>query len=186
MLKHARRTLGAGLLGSLLVWSAAAEAIVVNLTNRATPRISIHVDTGGVGGGDGGGGGAIREVEFDVPAARFGDGTPVAGSTAIRIVLVVRASGAPALTATLSADSLSNPLTNTNGSGNTIPFSDISWTSQDGDIPAGAFNDTANQVIVSYQSSARIRDWHTFSYANTGDAEAGEYEGRVIYTWSIP
>ena len=168
------RATGAGLLVSLILWSAAAEAIVFSLANRASPRISIRV---------GGGGNNISEVQFTVPAAQIGNGTAVAGSRTIRIDLVVRAAASDALTATLSADSLSNPLTS---NGDTIPFSDISWASRDGDIPAGVFTGVTDQVIVSFPSSRRIRDWHTFSYANTRAVEAGEYEGRVVYTWAIP
>jgi hypothetical protein len=170
MLNFLPRRTAAGFLTGLLLWSAAAEAIVFNLANRATPRITIRV---------GGSGGNISEVEFNVPATRIGNGTAITGSPAIRIQLVVRASGASPLTATLSADSLSYPLTNSGG-GSSIPFSDISWTAQDGDIPAGAFTG------VSFPSSRRIRDRHTFRYANSRDVEAGEYVGRVVYTWAIP
>lgn len=177
MLKQLQRTAGTCLLVSLVLWSAAAEAIVFNIANRATPRISIRV---------GGGGNNISEVEFTVPATQIGNGTAVAGSPTIRIELVVRSSGANTLTATLSADSLSHPLTSGSGSGSTIPFSDISWSSRDGDIPAGSFAAVTDQVMVSFPSSRRIRDRHIFSYANTRAAEAGEYEGRVIYTWAIP
>lgn len=177
MLKFLPRTAAAGFLIGLLLWHAAAEAIVFNLANRATPRIGIRV---------GGSGGNISEVEFNVPATLIGNGTAVTGSPAIRIQLVVRASGASPLTATLSADSLSYPLTSSGGGGGSIPFSDISWSAQDGDIPAGSFTGVTDQVIVSFPSSRRILDWHTFSYANTRDVEAGDYVGRVVYTWAIP
>ena len=151
-----------------------AEAITFNLRNDATPRLSIRV----------GASNNISEVSFAVPAARLGNGTPVAGSPGIRIELRIQASGANPLTGYLSADSLSNPLTNENG--NTIPFSEISWTAQDGDIPSGSFNATTSQPLVSFPSSGRIRDRHTFSYANTVDVEAGTYSGRIVYTWAIP
>ena len=177
MLKRLQRTASAGLLVGSMLWSSAAiDAINFNIRNAAPPEISIRV----------GANRTTSEVEFTVPAAQLGSGSPVTGSPRIRIVLVVRASGANPMTATLSVNSLSNPLTNTSGSGSTIPFSDISWTSQDGDIPAGTYNGTTNQVIVSFPSSRRIRDRHTFSYANTRDVEAGEYMGTVIYTWAIP
>ena len=74
------RATGAGLLVSLILWSAAAEAIVFSLANRASPRISIRV---------GGGGNNISEIQFTVPAAQIGNGTAVAGSPTIRIDLVV-------------------------------------------------------------------------------------------------
>ena len=62
MLNFLPRRAAAGFMTGLLLWSAAAEAIVFNLANRATPRITIRV---------GGGGGNISEVEFNVPATRM-------------------------------------------------------------------------------------------------------------------
>ena len=112
MLNFLPRRTAAGFLTGLLLWSAAAEAIVFNLANRATPRITILV---------GGSGGNISEVEFNVPATRIGNGTAITGSPAIRIQLDVRASGASPLTATLSADSLGSPLTHSDGGGAVVP-----------------------------------------------------------------
>ena len=162
----------------ILLGSTAAEAITFNLNNRANPRISIRV---------GGGGGNISEVAFTVPATQLGNGTAITGSRTIRIQVQLRASGANPLTAFLTVDSLSHPLEiDDPGSSSTIPFSHISWTSRDGDIPSGSFTETVDQPIVDFVSSQRYRDFHTFSYENTLDLEAGTYSGQVIYTWAVP
>jgi len=159
----------------ILLESTAAEAITFNLNNRANPRISIRVGGGG------------SEVAFTVPAAQLGNGTAIPGSRTIRIQVQLRASGANPLTAFLTVDSLSHPLEiDDPGSSSTIPFSHISWTSRDGDIPSGSFTETVDQPIVDFVSSQRYRDFHTFSYENTLDLEAGTYSGQVIYTWAVP
>jgi hypothetical protein len=162
----------------LSLWSATAAAIIFNLNNRATPRISIRV---------GGGGNNISEVTFTVPASQLGTSTAIAGSIRIRIQLDIRASGASPLTGFLTVDSFSNPLTNTDvTSTSTIPFTEISWSARDGDIPSGSYQGILDQPIVSFQSSQSYRDFHRFSYANTMLIESGTYEGRVIYTWAVP
>jgi hypothetical protein len=160
------------------LWSAIADAIIINLNNRATTRLSIRV---------GGGGNTISEVSFSVPATQLGNSTAITGTPDIRFRLQIRASGASPVTASLSVDSPAS-LENTDiASSSSIPFSDISWVSRDGDIPSGSFAGTGpGQHIVDVQSSQRYIDFHTFSYANTATLEAGTYEGRVIYTFAAP
>ncbi|MBW2635485.1 MAG: hypothetical protein JRE14_15485 [Deltaproteobacteria bacterium] len=83
----------------------------------------------------------------------------------------------------VTADS-STPLSN---GATTIPFTDISWTSQDGDIPSGRFDGSSAQVILGATSAFwHIRDWHTFTYDNTRVLPGGTYSGTVTYTVSIP
>jgi hypothetical protein len=156
-----------------IVWVPGSAAITINIKARAKSRISIKV-----------GGGNISTVEFTVPVTTLGNGLPITGSPSIQIRLVIRGPAGTPITGTLSADSISHPLTNSNG--NTLPFSDISWVASDGDIPTGAFNEDANQILATFQSSNRIIDYLTFSYANTRDAAAGTYNGRIVYTWSAP
>lgn len=161
-----------------LVWPAMAEAITFNLNNRTKPRVSIVV---------GAKGNRVSEVAFSIPASQLGNGTVITGSQTISIVLEVRASAATPLTAFLTVDSFSHPLTiDDPGSTSSIPFSQISWTAQGGDIPSGSFEDTVNQPIVDFASSQGYSDVHSFHYANTLDLEAGTYTGRVIYTWAVP
>ena len=140
----------------------------------AEVRIRVGAETG------------VTTVTHDVPATHVGDGTPVEGTpNSVLIEASARRATSRAASSTyfiISVDS-STPLSSGT---NTISFTNISWTAQDGDIPAGTFTGVTDQVIVSFPSSRRIRDWHTFSYANTRDVEAGDYVGRVVYTWAIP
>ena len=175
---HHLHTVLKSLLAGTALWCATADAIIFNLNNRANPRINIRVGAGGKN---------ISEVTFTVPAGQIGDNNPITASGSIRIQVQIRASAANPLTGFLTVDSLSNPLENTDpGSTSSIPFSEISWTAQNGDIPSGTFQDEIDQDIVSFQSSQRYRDFHTFSYANTLEIESGTYEGNVIYTWAVP
>lgn len=144
------------------------------LKDAAPPEILIQV---------GGGGKSIHTVTFDVPLANAGDGTPIAGSRRIWIRLEIRSTAATPLTGFLTVDS-STPLDN--GAGGTIPVSDISWTSEDGEIPSGSYTGTSNQLLASFSGSLRIRDRLSFSFANDALYDAGTYTGQVTYTWSAP
>ena len=158
-----------------MVWVPDSEAMTFNIRNRAKSHISIRV---------GAGGNKVSIVEFTVPVTALGNGSPITSSQPIEIRLVIRGRAGSPVTGILSADSFSNPLTNS--SGNTLPFSDISWIASDGDIPSGTFNEDTNQILATFQSSNLIFDNHTFSYANTRDVAAGTYNGRIVYTWAAP
>ena len=97
----------------------------------------------------------------------------------------VAAGGAATVRATVPADLV-------NATGETIPFSQISWTSSGiGDgagaqpFPAGTFA-SGVQVIGTIQRNQWAESCHTFSYANTNVVAAGTYTGRVTYTLSTP
>lgn len=91
-------------------------------------------------------------------------------------------------TAVLAADS-STPLSD--GTGNTIPFPQISWTSYgNGDggaqpIPAGTFNGST-QTLANFPVNTWQESCHSFSYANALVPAAGTYAGRVTYTLTAP
>lgn len=171
------RSLATAFLLGCALWSSLADAIIINLNNRANTRIDIRV---------GGSGNNISEVSFAVPAAQLGNSTAITGSPQIRFRLSIRASGANPVTATLSVNSTGTLDNNDVASTSFIPFSDISWVSRDGDIPSGEFTNSPNQDIVDIRSSRRYLDFLTFSYKNTSTLEAGTYEGRVIYTFAAP
>lgn len=177
--RHLHTLLIITLVGISLCHATAAAAINFDLTNRAKPKISILVGKHGKKN--------TNEVLFSVPASQLGNGTAITDSRSIIIQVDIRASGANPLTGFLTVDSFSQPLKNTSvTSTSTIPFTEISWTARDGDIPSGRFNGTQNQPVVNFQSSQRYSDYHTFSYANTLAIESGIYEGRVTYTWAVP
>ncbi|MEN8204714.1 MAG: hypothetical protein ABFS24_01765 [Pseudomonadota bacterium] len=161
------------------LWSSTVDAIIFNLNNRAVPRLYIRV---------GDGGGNISEVAFSVPAGRVGDGSAITGTPTIRIHARLRASAANPLTAFLTVDSFTNPLAiDDPGSTGTIPFSQISWTARDGDIPSGTFTGSIDQPIVDFPGSPHnLDDILTFRYANTLALEAGTYKGRATYTFAVP
>jgi hypothetical protein len=85
--------------------------------------------------------------------------------------------------------SVSAPASLINSTGQTIPFSEISWASTGNrdtgpePIPAGSFNGGLN---VSFPANTWQESCHSFSYANSGFVAAGTYTGRVVYTLSSP
>lgn len=84
------------------------------------------------------------------------------------------------------------------GSGATIPFTDISWTSYEvtgvgfaGGIGDGAFNGSGAQSIFSDRipagaNSMVLANVLLFRYANATLYPSGVYSGRVTYTLSVP
>jgi len=159
-------------LAAFLLFATAAEAITIVLPDAPRPRIRIQV--GGPGGG-------IDVVTFTVPATNVGDGTPVTNPTPIEVRVEFRAAPANSRTAVLTANS-STPLSN---GVDTIPFTTISWTSSDPDIPSGTFNGGV-QTLMSFLNSRRVTSFHTFTYANDVVVAAGTYTGRVTYTLTAP
>lgn len=92
-------------------------------------------------------------------------------------------------TATLSVTTSAANLTN--ASGDTIPFSQISWTSSgNGDagaepIPGGAFTG-GTQTLTTFPVNTWRESCHTFTYANAASVASGTYTGRATYTLSAP
>jgi hypothetical protein len=86
-----------------------------------------------------------------------------------------------------------SPANLVNAAGDTIPFSQISWTvstvgtadTTPGVIPAGAFAGGV-QTLTTVAANRLIENCHTFSYANTQARPAGTYNGTVTYTLSTP
>lgn len=78
-----------------------------------------------------------------------------------------------------------------NAGGNTIPFSQILWTSSGaGDtgaeiIPSGSFVG-GSQTLATFAVNTWNESCHTFSYLNTNVVAAGTYTGRATYTLSAP
>jgi hypothetical protein len=99
-----------------------------------------------------------------------------------------RTPGAGTNTATVTA---TLPASLSNAAGNTIPFSQISWTSSGNadagaePFPAGSFSSTSLTVGTIAQNNWAESCW-TFSYQNSVIPAAGTYTGRVTYTLSAP
>jgi hypothetical protein len=154
---------------------ASAEIVFIKKGAPSEVRVTVGADTG------------VTTVNYEVPAVMSGDGTPISGTPAgVLIRVSARRATSQELNQVyyiLTADS-SVPLTN---GVNTIPFTEISWTAQDGDIPAGRFDGTSSQIILGpTRSRWQVSDWHTFTYDNTLTLPAGVYTGSVTYTISIP
>jgi hypothetical protein len=91
--------------------------------------------------------------------------------------------------AATAAVTASVPATLSNGSGGTISFSQISWTSSGNSdtgaqpFAAGTFSaGSAAQPIGTIARNQWAESCHTFSYANTAVVPAGTYTGTVTYT----
>jgi len=86
---------------------------------------------------------------------------------------------------------VTSPANLENGNGDTIPFSQISWTvSAPGSprpnvIPAGAFNG-GSLTLTSVRANTYIENCHSYVYANEAVRAAGAYNGQVTYTLSSP
>ena len=89
------------------------------------------------------------------------------------------------------------PAALTNGTGGTIKFSQISWTSSgNGDtaangflpeiFPGGTFVNGGTQTVGSMASNTWNESCWTFSYLNNTVPAAGTYTGVVLYTMSAP
>lgn len=89
------------------------------------------------------------------------------------------------------------PAALTNGTGGTIKFSQISWTSSgNGDtagsgflpeiFPGGTFVNGGTQTVGSMASNTWNESCWNFSYSNTAVPGAGTYTGSVLYTMTSP
>jgi hypothetical protein len=80
----------------------------------------------------------------------------------------------------------------TDGSGDTLPFSKIQWTSSgNGDsgaepFPAGTFVNGGVQTVGSMASNTWNESCWTFTYLNNSVPPAGTFTGVVLYTLSAP
>jgi hypothetical protein len=149
----------------------------------------------------------INKVSVSVPAGAVGNSTAQAMTTdssaansywdgylfcnlpaQLYIGGFYRTTGAGTNTATVTA---TLPVSLSNAAGDTIPFSQISWTTGgNGDagaepFAAGVFNATSLTVGSISQNHWAESCW-TFSYANAVVPAAGTYTGRVTYTLSAP
>jgi hypothetical protein len=206
---------------ALLVLSGAAGAFTATLTPVAPKTIYLQIGNGTFTGGNytptnpnGSPGGSpgknttINTVSVSVPAASVGNGAAQAmttNSTAsnsfwdgyafcnlpaqLYIGGFYRTTGNGNGTISVIA---TVPASLTDGAGDSIPFSQISWTSSgNGDgttaqpFPAGSFSGTSVNVGSFGQNTWDESCW-TFSFANSTVPAAGTYTGVVLYTLTAP
>lgn len=154
----------------------------------------------------------INRVSLDLPAAQVGSGaaqvmntntassSTQANSPFDNYTLCTPATGQvyvggfyrlPATNATTAVLQVTTPASLTSGA-NSIPFSQISWTSTSlgnagaADIPAGAFASGGTVFLRNFGANTYVENCHTFSYANTVPVAAGTYDGRATYTLTAP
>jgi hypothetical protein len=188
-----------------------ASAYTVNITS-GTRALYLQVGNGSYTGtytsnGTPGTNTTINKVSVSVPAAQVGNGTAQAmtsdSAQAVSFYDNYSFCNPPAQvyiggfyrrpgttgTATLSVTTSSANLTD--AAGDTIPFSQISWTSSgNGDtgtevIPGGTFTG-GTQTLATFTGNTWNESCHTFSYANSSRVAAGTYTGRATYTLSAP
>ncbi|KRC10442.1 hypothetical protein ASE11_20710 [Hydrogenophaga sp. Root209] len=192
----------------LLCCAEMASAHAWSLTiNAASRRVYLHVGNGTFEGNNG----TINLVQVAVPFNLVGNGAAQAmtsnstqnislqgdgyntcptPTSQVMIGASYRRSngGNGPASATLSVTSPANLV---NAAGDTIPFSQISWTvsapgsSVPNVIPAGTFNG-GTQTLATVPANRYIENCHTYSYANSSVVAAGTYNGRVTYTLSSP
>jgi len=185
--------------------AVAAHAWSLNLS-PASRRVFLHVGNGTANADNS----TVNLVQVTVPGAQVGNGVAQAmtsnstQSTSLygdgyttcptpSTQVMVGASyqrnnnSAPA-SATLRVTS---PASLVSAAGDTIPFSQISWTvsaagsSVPGIIPAGTFSG-ATQTLTTVPANTYIENCHSFRYANSALRAAGTYTGQVTYTLTSP
>lgn len=201
------------LLAGLLLPPLVADAYIVNITAQNPRAVYLRVGDGSMNGGSYANGGTpainttVNRVQVTVPAAQVGNGTPQVMGTEgnprvisdwdgfafcnagqIYIGGFYRRTGGGNQSARLSVTA---PATLTAAGGNSIPISQISWTTSGN-------GDTVAQPVSNHTLSAGLNNldlypqntWResclTFRYANQQVVAAGTYDARLVFTISSP
>lgn len=201
----------AGLLA--LVCAGQAHAYVVNITASNPRAVYLRVGDGSMsGGGTYNGGstptdnGTVNIVSVSVPANAVGNSsvqnlTTTARTTSdldnfafcntgqVYIGGFYRRSGNTADNAILTVTA---PATLINGAGQSIPISQISWSSSgNGDtgtqpVPDGVFSGGTQTIANNFQRNTWRESCLSFRYANQALVAAGTYRAVVTYTLTAP
>jgi hypothetical protein len=190
------------------IGNACAYTVTIGVGAKAA---YLRVGDGTITGGNYNGGGTpaanttVNLVSVTVPAAVVGntvdqtmtgsgrltsdlDGFVFCNAGQVYISTFFRLPTAVSQSATLRVTS---PTTLTNAGGDTIPISQIGWTSSgNGDagaqpIPAGTFTG-GTQTLATLQSNLWNESCHSFVYGNDAIVAAGTYNARVTYTLATP
>jgi hypothetical protein len=204
------RVLHAAMLAIALLLPASAHAFVVSIL-RGPAAIYLQVGNGAFSGfystgGTPGSNPSVNEVSVTVPsaalltgadqqmtsnstqAASFYDGRIFCAPPAqVYIGGFYRVNNQGNRTAVLS---VTTPPFLVSATGDTIPFSQIRWTSSgDGGsaqpVPSGTFMAGGTQFLAGFYRNTWRESCLTFYYLND-PASAGSYQGRVTYTLSAP
>ena len=214
-MRRGRHGLRRALIGAALFGAATGpgSAYTVNLTPAAPLTVYLQVGVGSftgdyIYGGQPENNTTINTVSVSVTSAVLGNRTPQAmttNSTAAQsywdgytycsvpgqlyIGGFYRTTGGTTAAAQVTA---TVPAGLTDGSGDTLPFSKIQWTSSgNGDsgaepFPAGTFVNGGVQTVGSMASNTWNESCWTFTYLNNSVPPAGTFTGVVLYTLSAP
>lgn len=210
MMKPVDLLFGRLVLGGLLAAASIHSHAFVTTISAGTRTLYLQVGAGTITGGNFSAGGTpgnnatINSVSVNVPSAALGAGaqamttdstvsnSPYDGFAFCAVPAQVYVGGfyrtpGAAGNATLSVTS---PATLSNGLGDTLPFTAISWVSGGaGDatatIPSGTFAG-ATQTLYSAVRNSWFESCLAFRYANTALVPAGTFTGRVTYTLAAP
>ena len=201
-----RRIVAVGLLVLGTLQAAAVHAWSLSIA-AAPRRVFLHVGNGSVDADNG----TVNLVTANITgtqllagtpqamtsnstqsATLYGDGFTTCPSPASQVMVGASYRRSNAADGPGSATlRVTSPINLTNAAGDTIPFSQISWTvSAPGSptpnvIPGGTFNG-ATQTLTSIPANTYIENCHSFVYGNTAIRAAGTYNGQVFYTLSSP
>lgn len=199
------------LLLAATLWSAQADAFTVNITfgsRHLYLRVGDGVFTSANynNGGSPGNGGPINLVSVSVPAAAVGngiaqamtanatqnnsnyDGFAFCNTGQLYVGGYYRGTFFDSGAATLS---VSTPANLSTVAGDTIPFSEIRWTSSgNGDtgaqpVPSGGFSG-GQQTLATFNRNTWNESCLSFRYDNEAIVAAGQYNGLATYTLSAP
>ena len=188
--------------GLLVISSTQASAWVLTLT-PGSKQLFLMVGVGTAAANNS----TINTVSVDVPAAGVGSGsalTMTSDSTQSRSpydnyavcnppaqVYVGGSYRQPTSTTGAGSATLqvATPANLTSGA-NSIPFSQISWTSTANgnaaaDIPAGTFNG-GTLLLANFARNTFVENCFTYAYANAAFVPAGTFTGRAVFTLSVP
>jgi hypothetical protein len=205
-----RAIIGAALFGTV---SGTAWGYTVSLTAASPKSVYLQVGVGSftntyLNGGQPGNNTTVNHVSVTVPSAVVGNGTVqtmTTDSTAtqsywdnytfcsvpgqVYIGGFYRTTGGTSAAAQVTA---TVPAALISATGQTIPFSKISWASSgNGDtggqpFPAGTFVNGGMQNVGAMASNTWDESCWAFSYSNDSVPAAGTFTGTVLYTLSSP
>lgn len=206
------RAIRIALLTLLLAVFGIGEASAYTVTIGTGPKAAyLRIGDGTMTGGNYNAGGTpadnttVNLVSVTVPAASVGNATAQAMTGTGRvtsdwdgfafcnagqtyIAAFFRLPTNPNQSATLRVNT---PVNLTSAGGDTIPITQISWTSSgNGDtgtqpFPAGTFTG-GTQTLTTLLRNTWAQSCHSFHYANAAIATAGTYNARATYTLATP
>jgi len=123
------------------------------------------------------------------PTSSYVDGVPFCSAGQLYVGGLHRRN-ALAIFASRATLTATSPATLTNGTGQSIPFTEISWTSsgsRGGSAPFAGGTFTGGTQTIGYVEVNQFADnCHAFSYLNSTVRAGGTYTGRVTYTLATP